>query len=180
LREAIPREILMSRFFRVLDRMLEGMAFLAGCTLIFIMLAVCSDVILRTFFKMPQIWVTEVIEVLLLYITFLGTAWLLREKGHVQVDIIISRLSRRTVAVLDFVGSLIGVFVSLVLTFFGTSVTLDYYHRGMYTPSAMEIPVYIILIIIPIGSLLLLAQFSREAVVNFTGFLIESAGTKDR
>jgi TRAP-type C4-dicarboxylate transport system permease small subunit len=165
----------MRRILGVLDKALDGMAFLAGCILIFIMLSVCADVILRTFFKMPQIWVTEVIEVMLLYITFLGTAWLLREEGHVQVDIIVSRLSPRTVSFLGIFSSLIGIFISIVLTIFGTTVTLDYYHRGIYTPSAMEIPVYLILLIIPVGSLVLLVQFIRRTVLNIAGFLIESA-----
>lgn len=170
----------MKRIFGALDKVLDGMAFVAGCILIFIMLSVCMDVILRTFFKMPQIWVTEVIEVMLLYITFMGTAWLLREEGHVQVDIIISRLSPRTVSFLGILSSLIGIFISIVLTTFGASVTLDYYHRGVYTPSAMEIPVYLILIIIPIGSLFLLAQFIRRTVINVAGFLIEQAEIKEK
>lgn len=170
----------MKRIFGALDKVLDGMAFVAGCILIFIMLSVCMDVILRTFFKMPQIWVTEVIEVMLLYITFMGTAWLLREEGHVQVDIIVSRLSPRTVSFLGIFSSLIGIFISIVLTTFGTSVTLDYYHRGVYTPSAMEIPVYLILIIIPIGSLFLLAQFIRRTVINVAGFLIEQAEIKEK
>lgn len=170
----------MKWIFVALDKALDGMAFLAGCILIFIMLSVCSDVILRTFFKAPQIWVTEVIEVMLLYITFMGTAWLLREEGHVQVDIIISRLSPRTVSILAVLSSLIGIFVSFVLTTFGTSITLDYYHRGVYTPSAMEIPVYLILIIIPVGSLFLLIQFIRRTVINVAGFLIESAEKKEK
>ncbi|MBW2015980.1 MAG: TRAP transporter small permease [Deltaproteobacteria bacterium] len=167
----------MKRFLFILDKAIDGMSFLAGVSLIFIMFAVCGDVLLRTFFKMPQIWVTEVIECMLLYITFLAAAWLLREEGHVQVDILITRLKPRTVAMLGIASSIIGIFVSLVLTIFGTSVTWDYYQRGVYTPSAMEIPVYLILLIIPIGSLFLLFQFIRRAAKNFAGFIIEKDGS---
>ena len=165
----------MKRIIGTFDKALDGMALIVGCILIFIMLSVCTDVVLRTFFKLPQVWVTEVVEVMLLYITFLGTAWLLREEGHVQVDIIVSRLSPRISSFLGIISSIIGIFIALVLAFFGTSVALDYFHRGVYTPTTMEIPVCLIILIIPVGSIFLLIQFVRRAVSNIAGFSIESA-----
>lgn len=163
----------MKRLMILLDKTLEGMTFLAGLLLVFIMMAVCGDVILRTFFELPQMWVTEVTECLLLYITFLTTAWLLRDDGHVRVDILLNRLKPRTVAFLGIVSSGIGILVSVVLVIFGAMITWDYYQRGVYTPSAMEFPVYVILIIIPIGSLALFLQFVRRGVLSVGGFLIE-------
>ena len=97
-----------------------------------------------------------------------------------QVDILVTRLKPRTVALLGVVSSIIGIFISLVLTVFGTTVTWDYFQRGIYTPSVMEIPVYLIIMIIPIGSLLLLTQFIRRAVKNFAGFIIETAGSGEK
>ncbi len=169
----------MKRLLKALDLAMEGMTFLGGAFLIFIMLSVCGDVVLRTFFDYPQVWVTEVTECILLYITFLASAWLLREEAHVSVDIVIDHLKPWTVAFLGIISSLIGVFVSVVLTVFGTRVTWDYYQRGVYTPSALEVPVYLILLVIPIGSLLLSAQFIRRIALNTAGFLIESKRAKE-
>ena len=163
----------MKRFLAVLDKTMEGMTFAAGLMLVFIMLAVCSDVILRTFFKVPLMWVTEVTECLLLYITFLASAWLLRDEGHVRVDILLNRFRPRTIAFLGIVSSVIGVVVSLVLLVFGSTVTWDYFQRGVYTVSVMEFPVYVILLVIPIGSLALFFQFVRRGAGNVAGFLIE-------
>ncbi|BBO85091.1 hypothetical protein DSCO28_56570 [Desulfosarcina ovata subsp. sediminis] len=160
----------MKRIGAIFDKVLDGMIFVVGCLLIFIMLAVCADVLFRTFFDTPQIWVTEVIEVMLLYITFLGTAWLQREDGHVYVEILISRLDRATASFLKIISSLIGIFISIVLTVFGTSITLDYCHRGIYTPTAMEIPVCLIILVIPLGSFLLLGQFIRQTAINLDRF----------
>ncbi len=165
----------MKRILAVLDRTMEGMTFLAGLFLIFIMLAVCSDVILRTFFKVPLMWVTEVTEVLLLYITFLASAWLLRDEGHVRVDILLSRFGPRTVAFLGIVSSAIGVVVSVVLVVFGATVTWDYYQRGVYTVSVMEFPVSVILLAIPVGSLALFFQFVRRGITCTAGLLIEAS-----
>lgn len=168
----------MKHILTILDKTMEGMTFLAGLLLVFIMLAVCFDVILRTFFNIPQMWVTEVTECLLLYITFLASAWLLREGGHVKVDILLNRLKPRSLALLGIISALIGLVVSLVLLIFGASVTWDYYQRGIYTPSAMEFPVFIILFIIPLGSLLLFFEFLRKGVRNSVEFLIEMTKSK--
>ena len=146
--------------------------------LIFIMLSVGLEVVLRTFFNRPQIWVTEVTEVMLLYITFLGSAWLLREGGHVKVDIILNRLKQKTIAFLGIISSIIGIFVSIILTVFGFSVTLDYLQRGIYTPTAMEIPISAIVVVIPIGSLMLFLQFIRRTGRFIAGFFIESGKLK--
>ena len=163
----------MNRTLDIFDRIINIMTFLAGILLVFIMLSVCSEVVLRSFFNRPQIWVTEVTECLLLYITFLGTAWLLREEGHVKVDIILDRLKPKTVALLGIISSLVGLFVSIILTVYSISVTWNYFQRGIYTPTALEIPVSAILVIIPIGSLMLFIQFIRRTGKFVAGFIIE-------
>lgn len=163
----------MRRCLVIFDHAMNGMIFLAGMILIFIMLSVCLEVILRYFLDRPQVWVTEITECLLLYITFLGSAWLLREEGHVKVDILLDSLKPKTTAALGIASSIIGVFVSLTLTIYGSSVTWDYYQRGIYTPTAMEIPVPLIILIIPIGSLMLLLQFLRRTAIHTAGFFIE-------
>lgn len=164
----------MKKLLALFDHLVNGMIFLAGLILVFIMFSVCMEVILRYFLNRPQMWVTEVTEVLLLYITFLGSAWLLREEGHVKVDIILNRLKPRMLALLGIFSSLIGIFVSITLTVAGFRLTWDYLERGIYTPTAMEIPVSIIIVIIPVGSLILLIQFVRRCWLNVTGFVIEA------
>ncbi len=153
---------ILRKILSIFDYLLDGMAFLAGIILVFIMLSVCVDVIMRYFFSRPLIWVTEITEALLLYITFLGTAWLLRKEGHVKVDIIFNRLSLRTRSCLGVIGSLIGIVISLSLIWYGFYVTWDYYQRGIYDPTALELPLAAVIIIIPIGGLMLFVQFLRR------------------
>jgi TRAP-type C4-dicarboxylate transport system permease small subunit len=86
----------------------------------------------------------------------------LRDEGHVKVDIILNRLKPRTTAFFGILSSLVGIFVSIMMAFYGMSATWNYYRRGIYTPTAMEIPVAAILLIIPIGSFFLLIEFVRR------------------
>ncbi len=164
----------MQTLLRWFDRVLDAMACLAGAVLVFIMASVGLEVIMRYFFNRPLMWVTEVTECLLLYITFLGSAWLLREEGHVRMDILLNRLGTRAKAILGIFSSLIGVFVSATIMIYGLAVTWNYFQRGIYTPTAMEIPLYAILLVIPVGSLMLLLQFLRRTATAVAGLLMEA------
>lgn len=166
----------MKKFLSIFDRTMDIMAFFAGIILIFILLSVCLEVILRDFFNRPQIWVTQVTECLLLYITFLGSAWLLREEGHVKVDILLIRLKRKIRTILGVISSAIGTIVSVVITIFGFNLTLHYFIKGTYTPTVLEIPLSWIIVIIPIGSLMLIIQFIRRMFRFIRGFSATEPG----
>jgi C4-dicarboxylate transporter DctQ subunit len=164
----------MKRFLSAFDRLMNLMAFLAGAILVFIMLFVCLEVIFRDLFNFPIVGVTQITECLLLYITFLGSAWLLREEGHVKVDILIDRLSPKVVAFFGIIGSVIGIIVSVILTVFGFSLTWYFYRKGLYTPTILELPLSWIIVIIPIGSLMLIVQFIRRTCKFVAGFIMET------
>jgi len=169
----------MKRFLVLFDRIMDIMAFLAGLILIFILLSVCLEVILRDFLSKPQIWVTQVTECMLLYITFLGSAWLLREEGHVKVDILLTHLEQKTRVILGIISSAIGTIVSVVITIFGFDLTLHYFLRGTYTPTVLEIPLSWIIVIIPVGSLMLTIQFIRRMYGFTKGFAVIETGKSE-
>jgi TRAP-type C4-dicarboxylate transport system permease small subunit len=157
----------MKRIFRVFDLLLDFLPLLMGAIIIIMMLGVSLNVILRYFFNLPISGLEEVTEYFLLFITLIGAAWLLREDGHVRVDILLVRLNWRNQAILGFVSSLMGVFLSAILTWYGLQVTYINFQRGAYYPSLLEFPKAPILAIIPLGSFLLLIQFLRRSA----GFL---------
>ncbi len=146
----------------IFDRTISFLAFLAGVLIIFMMLAVGTEVITRYFFNQPLMGLTEIIEITLLYITFLGTAWLLKKEGHVKMDIVISRLKPRTQALANFVTSIIGVVICLAIAWYGAKVTWDHFHTAIFETPILEIPDAYVLVIIPIGSFLLFIQFLRR------------------
>jgi TRAP-type C4-dicarboxylate transport system permease small subunit len=112
----------------------------------------------------------EVTEYAMLYLTFLGAAWLLREEGHVRLDILFVLLKPRSRALLNSVTSILGVIVCLVLAFYGTWSTWLHYQKGLCTFSAMELLKWPFIIVIPFGSLMLLIQFARSAYASWWKF----------
>lgn len=152
----------ISKLGRVFDFAIDKMARLGDVILIFLMLSVCADVILRYFFNRPQAWIAEISEYLLLYITFLGAAWVLKNEGHVTVDVLVTLASPKTRAVFGVISSVIGAFVFLVVFWFGTQETLDLFKRGVHNPSVLEFPKAPLVAIIPFGSLFFMIQFLRR------------------
>jgi TRAP-type C4-dicarboxylate transport system permease small subunit len=148
---------MVDRIFEGIEKGVVGLnkvlVFIASVMMAGLMIVVCIDLALRYFFNSPLLWGTEVTEILLLYITFLGMAWVFREDGHVVIDVFTSKAVGRKKKILN--GSsyfLVGI-VSTVLIYYGFYTTYDHYVRGVYNPSIIETPISLIIIVIPVGSI---------------------------
>ncbi len=152
-----------------LDRIEDFFAFLGGILLVVAVFSVAFQIIARYFFGLSFIWINEVNEYILLYVPFLGAAWLLRHNGHVTVDLIVRVLPPRIKKASNILVAVLGGIVSAVLVWYGTLVTLEAYTRGTVSTTATQIPQVYLLVIIPVGSLLLLLEFIRRGFKSATG-----------
>ncbi len=80
---------------RVFDRLNGVLAVMGATLLILVMLSVSYNVATRYFFRFSTPGMFEIWEYSLLYMTFLGAAWLLRREGHVSMDIVLNHLKPR-------------------------------------------------------------------------------------
>ena len=147
------------KLHRFLDFLNSVMAGIAATMMIFMMLAISYSVVMRYLFNRPVAWIVEISSYLMLYITFLGTAWLLRKEGHVEIDLFTSHLSHKQKAVLRSVTSVGGATVGFVLTWKGALITIDYFRRGVMAMDILNTPQYLLMAIIPIGGFLLMIEF---------------------
>jgi len=154
----------LKRLSRLAERGENVLAVVASVVLFLIIAAVCLEIIMRYFINRPLIWVVEMTEYALLYVTFLGAAWLLRHEGHVRVDVIVNFMSPRWKKYCAVFSSALGLIVSLVLTVFGAIVTYDYLVRGIYKPTVLEFPTWLVLAVIPLGSFFLAIRFLKSMV----------------
>ena len=142
----------------------NALAALGAAIFAFITLAICAEVVLRYGFNRPISWVVEISEYALLWITFLGASWVLRNGGHVRVDILLKFLSRPALRACGLLSSASGVLISLVLVVFGSNITWTLMARGSFRPSVVGIPTWIVVVVIPVGGLLLFFRFLRMFV----------------
>jgi C4-dicarboxylate transporter DctQ subunit len=146
------------------DRILYGLFWIAVILLIFTTVGTCVDVIGRYIFNSPIPWMLEVTEYIMLYIPFLGAAFVMKDDAHIKVDVITLRFAPRNRDLLASVTSAIGGIVMGIYTWVGFQVALDFFQRRVASLEYLKMPVYLILMIIPIGSFFFTIQFFRLCV----------------
>ena len=147
---------------KLLDRINVVLFWAAGVLLLFVTAGTCVDVILRYSFNRPIHWMLEITEYAMLYIPFLGAAFVLKEEGHIRIDLVITFFSERLRGWLNVVTSFVGGVVMGTYTWFGAQVTLDYLRRGVPSLESLKTPMFLILMIIPIGGFFFSIQFFRQ------------------
>jgi TRAP-type C4-dicarboxylate transport system permease small subunit len=146
---------------KILDSIMAILAVLAGLLLLFITFSIAYTIFAR-FFNIPgPIWAVQFTEYSLLWMTLLGTAWVLKRHKHVSVDLLTSRLGAKSRIYFNLAHSVMGVAVSGMLCWYGTAVAWGQYQRGVVDIQVVDIPKYLILMIIPIGFFILVCQFLR-------------------
>lgn len=145
------------------DRVCYILACLSIGLFIFAWLSVCSEIVFRYFFNHPLVWVIEISEYILVFITFLGSAWLLKEERHVSIDIVSAILRPRHEAVLNIITSFLGAISCLAFFWYSGQSTWDHFLRNAYDLKYLRLPFALILAPIPIGSFMLFIQFVKRA-----------------
>lgn len=141
------------------------MASLAGILIIFIMLSVSVNVLMRYVLDKPLSWVIELNEYALLYITFLASAWVARKDAHVKVDIVMNWVGPKAKTVLTLISALICFIVMVVIVIQGVEVAWDLFKRGVYNPTLLMFPKAPLVAIIPVGCFFLAFVFMHKVAL---------------
>jgi TRAP-type C4-dicarboxylate transport system permease small subunit len=88
-----------------------------------LVIVVFAQVLFRYVLLAPLPWSGELANLLLLYITFLGSAVLVKEKGHMAVDYFILKIPIRLQKAFQLFIKIAMLFVSGVLFYFGSHFT---------------------------------------------------------
>jgi len=144
------------------ERIMGALAFMAGVLLLLVALFVCYAVITRYLGFKPPVWVLQFTEYALLWITFLGAAWLLKKNGHIRIDTLVSRLKPNGLRKVEIIDNFLGFIVSGIIFWFGTLHTIDCYQRAILDVKGVSVPKFALFLIIPLGGLTLAIQFGRD------------------
>lgn len=147
-------------------------------------LLVLSEVIRRYFFNAPTVWGNELTQLIFGMYVILSGGHVLRWGGHVNVDLLYSRISIRTKAVIDtFTFILFFLFCGMMLIY-GGSLAWESLSILERSNSAWEVPLYPWKMMIPLGALLLLlqgiAKLIRDVLTLSTGTEIKPGDTGER
>lgn len=97
----------VTTIIRIIDRINEVVTKSAQWLVILLVLTLVYEVIMRYIFRSPTLWSFDVSYMSASLFIMLGMGYTLQQKGHVNIDIIIDKFSRRTQALLNIIFMLL-------------------------------------------------------------------------
>jgi len=161
----------LTPIFRAYDAVLYGMAWLAALLIAAMMVVITVDVVVRNLGYQSSAHFFTFTEYALLIVPCLGAPWLVREKGHVYVEILFTYLGPQQRAVLRAVIALVCIVVCLVLAWYGAEVTLRDYAGNEKDVRSLDMPRWMVVGFVPLSFLMMAIEFLRFLVrrENFLG-----------
>ncbi len=147
---------------KIFDKVVTGAAYLSGWIIIFMMLAISYEVVMRYFFKAPTAWVVDFSGYMQYATVLLGAAWVLKIGSHTRIDILLNKLPPRVQTILNIVTSSIAMVACAIFGWKGLQATWGAYQRGDFLYREVEVPLALLFAFIPASFLLLCIQFVRE------------------
>lgn len=151
---------------RLFLRLNAAFSYISAALILLMMLTVVYDVIARLVFRAPTLWVIDVNEYMLVYLTFVPAAWILLRDGHVKVELVVERLTPRTQRVIGIAGDVMALFYCVILAWQGWLVAWTAYEHGYRFSTALSAPQFPIFVIIPIGAAWLGVAFLLRLVTG--------------
>ncbi len=166
----------MANWFDRLNRILAGIA----CALmVLITLAICVEIVTRSFFNISNLWLVELSEITLLYMTFLGAAWVLGNDKHVSIDLLVGYMGKQFAKYLHLVLAIIAALTCFTVTGFGILTVIDQFQNEIREPTMMAPQTFWITAIVPFGLSLLGFQFLRRGVRAVAGLPFRVDGSQE-
>lgn len=127
---------------RAVSAVAIGMNVLAGAALLYLILSAAADVAFRTLTGRGIPGSIEYGEVVLVMLAFLSLARTQQKDGHVAVDLVTSRLSRRSAAALELLGMTVALVFLIWMTWASYEQAVVSVERGEYRFGTVSAPVW--------------------------------------
>lgn len=155
---------------RLVDRICDVLAVLAGIYLVAIMLGIVVSAMARTL-NISGTWSSHIFSMAefgLLYIVMGASPWLVRHKGHVFIELVTAALPHSMQRPFSRFVSGLCVLICLVLVWYTWGATAKAWQFGDAEMRSLDMPKYLLLGAMPIGFGLMALQFMRFVVGSET------------
>ena len=137
--------------------------FAAGC--LFLSIVIITELVFeRYLFKNAITWQTELVTMLLVASTFIGSAYVLSEKAHVSMEWIYDFLSKKNIIRLKIFTSSISLLFFLILFYFGFLMVEEAFTKNYSTGTVWDPPLWIPYSSMMLGALLMILQYIAEII----------------
>lgn len=137
---------------------------------IFMILIVCLisvEIFLRTFFNTSTLISDEYSAYMFVFVVMLGLSYTFKEKGHIRITIITSRLGKKVQKYLEIVVLFFVLAILLFSIYYSAKMVYDTYSLDMRADTIAETPLYLPQIALPIGYTIFFLQVISEILKKF-------------
>ena len=146
------------------DAVILGMAALAAILMAAMMVVICLDVVLRNLGYQSSAHFFTFTEYALLMVPCLGAPWLVREKGHIYVEILMMAMPPGARKLLTWLIGIACVAVCATVAWYGFNVTLNDYLQSEKDVRPMDMPRWMVVGFIPLAFGMMALEFLRFMV----------------
>ncbi|MEQ8654135.1 MAG: TRAP transporter small permease [Kiloniellales bacterium] len=154
---------------RIIDRLSDLVATLAGWAFFAIGLMLAYEVGARYFFNAPTIWAEELSRLAFVWATFIAAASLLHHDKHIRVTVVTDRLGEGGQRVARVLALLFVLFLAVTVVWYGTPIAINSLERGRTTGTMMDLPNWWAQAAVPLSFLLLAVQAVLELIRTLSG-----------
>ncbi|HCX62490.1 MAG TPA: hypothetical protein DHU59_08640 [Clostridiales bacterium] len=155
---------------RAIDICIAALSGIAAIALAFLLVGICYSTFSRVAFNKPLSNLVEYSTYSLLYVTFLGAPQILKNKGHINLDIVTNALPAKVNNILSLCIDVVGAIICACIFYFGLLVVTDNYNFNIKVMDSMGTPMWLLTIVIPVGMFFLAIQFIRNFFSDYDEF----------
>ena len=124
---------------------------------------VAMQVITRYVLKIPLPWSEEIARYMFLWLTWVGAAYATKERRHVNIDIVYSRLNRFGQTVCTIISTVVWIVFLCVMSYLSLKLTLSVASGGQIAIGS-GLPMWVPYASIPTGMILMVFRLLQNCV----------------
>jgi len=153
----------LNRVSLISDALARLLAIVAFGSLAVIVIALAGQVLFRYVLRAPLAHSDEIAQTALVWLTFAGAAYLYRERGHVEIDFVVAKLSHRT-ARFVFVVIQLAILAGMIMICIQVFQVRDVMQRVIY--GTLQLPKFLLHFVPLLVSAVATIVFAIESITR--------------
>ena len=153
---------MIKKYLKFCNYISQACGFFAIAAIIISILVIVELVFERYFFQAAITWQNELVTMLLVASTFIGSAYVLSEKAHVSMDWVYDFLSKKNIIRLKIFTSLLSLVFFIFLFYLAYKITSEAFIKNYNTGTIWGPPLWIPYSSMLIGSIVMILQYIAE------------------
>lgn len=153
---------------RFISRITESLNYAGNFLIIALMLLVTVDVVMRLALNKTLLGAFELSEFMLGAVIWFGFAYTFKVKGHIRMDMVVTRFSPRVQFVLEILALLLAL-AFFVLILWQSILAALVVHRINEVSTILRLPIGLVRMIVPLGAFVVCLEIIGLLKRNLTG-----------